>query len=130
MNMINTRLHGAALSVLLAAGAINPLSRLFQRELSTLLEQLEVRRGQLAAVIIGFNAASSTGSHELAHLMALTPAQAADCMHMLDAYNALLQRLEGLGIPVIAALGGEVSGHALGLALACHRRFGLHDACA
>jgi 3-hydroxyacyl-CoA dehydrogenase/enoyl-CoA hydratase/3-hydroxybutyryl-CoA epimerase len=60
--------------------------------------------------------------------MALTPAQAADCMHMLDAYNALLRRLENLGVPVLATLGGEISGHAFGLALACHRRIALPDA--
>jgi 3-hydroxyacyl-CoA dehydrogenase/enoyl-CoA hydratase/3-hydroxybutyryl-CoA epimerase len=126
--MIATHQNGAALTVLLTARAINPLSRLFQRELATLLEKLEVQRRRLSAVIIGFDAEPGATRHELEHLMALTPAQAADCMHMLTAYNVLLHRLETLGLPVIATLSGEVSGHALGLALACHRRIGLHDA--
>ncbi|MRW83682.1 hypothetical protein GJ698_06195 [Pseudoduganella sp. FT26W] len=126
--MISTHQNGGALTALLAARAINPLSRLFQRELATLLEKLEVRRSKLSAVIISFDAEPGATSHELEHLMALTSAQAADCMHMLDAYNALLRRLEGLGMPVIAALAGEVSGHAFGLALACHHRIGLNDA--
>lgn len=125
--MITTHQNGAALSVLLKARAINPLSRLFQRVLTTLLDKLELQRDKLSAVIIGFDADQGGTSHELEHLMALTPAQAADCMHMLAAYNALLLRLESLGIPVIAALAGEVSGHALGLALACPHRIGLHD---
>ncbi|NYE60343.1 3-hydroxyacyl-CoA dehydrogenase/enoyl-CoA hydratase/3-hydroxybutyryl-CoA epimerase [Duganella sp. 1224] len=125
--MITTRHNGTVVSVVLAARAINPLSRLFQRELAALLEQLAARRGQLSAVILGFDAEAGATSHELEHLMALTPAQAGDCMHMLDAYNALLQRLETLGLPVIATLAGEVSGHALGLALACHRRIGQRD---
>jgi 3-hydroxyacyl-CoA dehydrogenase/enoyl-CoA hydratase/3-hydroxybutyryl-CoA epimerase len=128
MNMISTHQHGATLTVLLAAHSINPLSRLFQRELATLLEKLELRRSKLDAVMISFDVEAGATGHELEHLMALTPAQAVDCMHMLDAYNALLRRLEGLAIPVVAALAGDISGHAFGLALACHRRIGLHDA--
>ncbi|MRW94141.1 hypothetical protein GJ699_29620 [Duganella sp. FT80W] len=123
--MISTHQNGDTLTVLLTARAINPLSRLFQRELAALLEQLEARRARLAAVVIGFNTDNNALNHELEHLMALTPAQAADCMHMLGAYNALLRRLETLGLPVIAALSGDVSGHALGLALACHHRLAL-----
>jgi 3-hydroxyacyl-CoA dehydrogenase/enoyl-CoA hydratase/3-hydroxybutyryl-CoA epimerase len=126
--MITTQQNGGNVSVLLAARSINPLSRLFQRELAALLDQLESRRPQLGAVIIGFDAEPAGSSHEHDHLMALTPAQAADCMHMLDAYNALLHRLENLGMPVIATLGGEISGHAFGLALACHRRVALTGA--
>lgn len=126
--MIATHQNGCALTVLMSARAINPLSRLFQRELAALLEKLALQRGTLAAIIIGFDAEPGATRHELEHLMALTPAQAADCMHMLDVYNTLLRRLETLGIPVIATLSGQVSGHALGLALACHHRIGLHDA--
>lgn len=129
MSMITAHQNGGTISVLLAARAINPLSRLFQRELATLLEKLEVRRSKLSAIIIGFDAESGASRHELQHLMALTPAQAADCMQMLAAYNALLLRLENIGLPVIAALGGEVSGHAFGLTLACHHRLCLHDTC-
>jgi enoyl-CoA hydratase/carnithine racemase len=125
--MITTHQTGATLTVLLAARAINPLSRLFQRELAALLDKLTTQRSQLAAVVLGFDAEPGATSHELEHLMALTPAQATDCMHMLDAYNSLLQRLENLGIPVIAALADDISGHAFGLALACHYRIGLHD---
>jgi 3-hydroxyacyl-CoA dehydrogenase/enoyl-CoA hydratase/3-hydroxybutyryl-CoA epimerase len=127
--MITTHQNGPTVSVLLAARSINPLSRLFQRELAALLDQLESRRPRLGAVIIGFDAEPAGSKHELEHLMALTPAQAADCMHMLDAYNALLRRLENLGVPVVATLGGDISGHAFGLALACHRRIALADAC-
>lgn len=126
--MITTHQNGASVSVLLAARSINPLSRLFQRELAALLDQLESHRPQLGTVIIGFDADPDGSHHALDHLMALTPAQAADCMHMLDAYNALLRRLENLGVPVIATLGGAIGGHAFGLALACHRRIALADA--
>ena len=126
--MITTHQNGGAITVMLAARAINPLSRLFQRELAALIDILEAKRTTLHGVIIGFHAEPSDFDHELEHLMALTAAQAGDCMHMLGAYNALLRRLESLGIPVIATLGGAVSGHALGLALACHRRISLDDA--
>lgn len=126
--MITTRRDGRRISVLLAARGINPLSRLFQRELAALLDKLEAQRPQLTAVIIGFDTDKAARNHEREHLLALTPAQAADCMHMLGAYNGLLLRLENLGVPVTAALDGEISGHAFGLALACHRRLALRDA--
>jgi enoyl-CoA hydratase/carnithine racemase len=126
--MITTHQNGATITVMLAARAINPLSRLFQRELAALIDKLEAQRHPLHGVIIGFHAETPTADHELEHLMALTTAQAGDCMHMLGAYNALLRRLETLGIPVIATLSGPVTGHALGLALACHRRISLEEA--
>lgn len=126
--MITTHQNGGALTVMLAARTINPLSHLFQRELAALIDTLESRRTALHGVIIGFHAEPVDSDHELEHLMALTTAQAGDCMHMLGAYNALLRRLENLGVPVIATLGGAVSGHALGLALACHLRISLDDA--
>ncbi|MHA4871311.1 enoyl-CoA hydratase/isomerase family protein [Duganella sp. PWIR1] len=125
--MITTQHNGDTITVLLAARSINPLSRLFQRELDDLLDQLESRHPDLGAILIGFDANAADPSHELEHLMALTPAQAADCMHMLASYNALLCRLEGMGVPVTATLRGDVGGHALGLALACHRRIALAD---
>lgn len=126
--MITMHQNGGTITVMLAARAINPLSRLFHRELTAVLEKLEAQRARLDGVIVGFHSEPADSDHELEHLMALTPAQAADCMHMLGAYNALLRRLERLGIPVIAALSGAVTGHALGLALACHRRIGFADA--
>lgn len=125
--MITTHLNGNVLSVLLTARAINPLSRLFQRELAGLLALLEARREQLSAVIFGFSSDAGATAHELEHLMTLTPAQAADCMQMLGAYNALLRKLETLGVPVLAMLSGDISGHALGLALACHQRVAHRD---
>ena len=126
--MITTHQTGGAVTVMVAARAINPLSRLFQRELGALLDKLETGRAGLHGVILGFDAEAADSDHEVEHLMALTTAQAGDCMHMLAAYNRLLRRLECLGIPVVATLAGAVSGHALGLALACHRRIGLDDA--
>lgn len=126
--MITTHQNGAAITVMLAARAINPLSRLFQRELGELIGKLEAQRPRLSGVIVGFHAEASDSRHELEHLMALTPAQAGDCMRMLGAYNVLLRRLESLGIPLIATLSGAVTGHALGLALACHRRISLAGA--
>lgn len=126
--MISTHKNGATVTVMLAARAINPLSHLFQRELEALIVKLEAHRPSLSGVIIGFHAEAGDSDHELEHLMALTPAQAGDCMRMLGAYNALLRRLESLGIPLIATLSGAVTGHALGLALACHRRISLAGA--
>ncbi|MYM32292.1 hypothetical protein GTP58_28575 [Duganella sp. CY15W] len=125
--MITTHQTGAALNVLLAARAINPLSRLFQRELAALLDRLEQRRTPLGAIIISFDAEASVNHHEREHLMALTPAQAGDCMQMLSTYNALLRRLETLDVAVVAVLSGDISGHAFAFALACHHRLALRQ---
>jgi enoyl-CoA hydratase/carnithine racemase len=129
--MISTHQNGSTVTLMVSARAINPFSSQFRGELATAIAQLETQRAQLNGVIVGFNADAAghaDDSRELEHLMALTPDQAADCLQALAGYNALLRRLENLGLPVIATLSdGEVNGHALGLALACHRRFALHD---
>ncbi|HAT31523.1 MAG TPA: fatty acid oxidation complex subunit alpha [Janthinobacterium sp.] len=109
------------------AGAVNPLSHLFQRELEAQLVKLEAQGGQLAGVVVRFDKPAPAGEHEFDHLLALTPDQAGACMRTLGAYQGLLRRLELLGAPVVAALSGAVEGHALGLALACPRRLALAD---
>ncbi len=125
--MISTHQNGSTITLMLSAHAINPFDQLFRNTLDTAIARLEAQRAQLNGVIVGFNA-DHAASHELEQLMALTPAHAADCMRALGEYNALLRRLERLGVPVIATLvEAGVSGHALGLALACHRRIALHD---
>ena len=125
--MISTHQNGSTITLMLSARAINPFDQQFRRTLDTAIAQVEAQRAQLNGVIVGFNA-DPAASQELEQLMALTPAQAADCLSALGEYNALLRRLDNLGMPVIATLSeGEVSGHALGLALACHRRIALQD---
>lgn len=126
--MIATHQHGSLVSVTLAARDINPMSRLFQRDLAGLVDKLESQRHKLRGVVIAFHAEAAESDYELKHLLALTRAQAGDCMQMLGAYNGLLRRLETLGVPVIARLAGAVSGHAVGLVLACHRRLALDGA--
>ncbi|WP_317202751.1 enoyl-CoA hydratase/isomerase family protein, partial [Janthinobacterium sp.] len=110
------------------ARAVNPLSRRFQQALEGALDRLDGAAAQLRGVVLRFDNAAPPGGHELEHLLALTPAQADDCMAMLAHYNALLRRLETLGRPVVAALAGPIHGHALGLALACPRRVALRGA--
>jgi 3-hydroxyacyl-CoA dehydrogenase/enoyl-CoA hydratase/3-hydroxybutyryl-CoA epimerase len=110
--MITTQQNGANVSVRLAARSINPLSRLFQRD-GALLGQLESRRPTL------LRSSSASTPNRPATILTRSPdgadaSASGRCMHMLDAYNALLRRLENLGVPVLATLGGEISGHAFG----------------
>lgn len=112
----------------LSARAINPLSRLFQRELGKALDALEARCDQLRGVIVSFRGAAPGSEHEIEHLLTLTAAQAGACQHTLAEYNALLRRLERLPRPVLARVDGALNGHVLGLALACHQRLALADA--
>ncbi len=106
------------------ARAVNPFSRMFQRALGEALARLE-SQAPLAGVIVAFDNVAPAAEHELDHLIALTPAQAGDCMATLASYHALLRRLETLGRPVLATLDGHIHCHALGLALACHARLAL-----
>ncbi|MDC8756645.1 enoyl-CoA hydratase-related protein [Janthinobacterium fluminis] len=114
--------HIASLHI--EARAVNPLSRMFQRALGEALDRLEAQR-PLAGVVVSFDSAAPAAEHAFAHLIALTPQQAGDCMAMLASYHQLLRRLETLGRTVVATLAGDIDGHALGLALACHRRYAL-----
>ncbi len=122
--------HVATLRI--AAHAVNPLDGQFRHALDAALGRLETD-AQLAGVVLALNGADDAGAapaagHALEHLIALTTAQAGDCMAALAAWHALLRRLETLGKPVVATLAGAVHGDALGLALACHRRLALAGA--
>lgn len=112
----------------LSARAINPLSRLFQRELDKALSALEARSSQLRGVLVSFRGAAPGSEHEIEHLLTLTAAQAGACQRTLAEYNALLRRLERLPRPVLARVDGALNSHVLGLALACHQRFALPTA--
>ncbi len=125
--MITCAAQQNTLHVELATASINPLSKLWQQELSGLLEQLESLPDTIRCVCLRFDRDTVLADYELPHLMTLTPAQASDCMTMLASYQHLLRRLETLGKPVIFLLDGHLSGAALGLALAGQRRYALAD---
>ncbi|MET3132823.1 enoyl-CoA hydratase/carnithine racemase [Oxalobacteraceae bacterium GrIS 1.11] len=112
-------------TLLIDARAVNPLSLRFQRALDETLTALEAQAQQLAGVIVCFEQAAPAAQHEFDQLIALSTAQAGDCMATLTAYHALLRRLEQFTVPVLAALTGDTEGHALALALACPRRLAL-----
>lgn len=125
--MITSEAYASTLQVQLSTASINPLSRLWQAELAKLIAQLESLPDSIRAIHIRFHRDTVLADYELPQLMTLTTAQAADCMALLGNYQQLLRRLEHLDKPVIALLGGHLSGHALGLALACQRRYALAD---
>ncbi|MBJ7311184.1 enoyl-CoA hydratase-related protein [Rugamonas sp. CCM 8940] len=132
--MITFHQQADRLTLNLAAHAVSPFDAAFRRELTAAVERIEAAPPlQVVLAIDGGAASADHAGHaghdgELDQLLALTPAQAADCMRTLADYNALLRRLDLLDKPLTATLSGAVEGHALGLALACHHRIALADA--
>lgn len=111
---------GAAGAVTLGvdANAISPFNPAFRDVFGALLARLEAEREHIAGVAIEFVGDSDV----LADADAIAAADAAGMMAILAAYQDLLRRLERLGRPVTARVDRPLGGHALGLALACHRR--------
>jgi len=93
------------------------------------VERLEVERAEIAGVIIGSAKAAFYPELDLdpALVLAATRADVPALTQELTAAGALLRRIETLGRPVVAAIGGSAQGSGLALALAAHHRIALED---
>jgi 3-hydroxyacyl-CoA dehydrogenase len=91
---------------------VNTLSSAVRGELNRALDELGSRRGVRAAVLMCSGSTFFSGA-DIAEFAG--PPQE-------EAYRALFRRLEGLAVPLIAAMHGTVLGGGLEIALACHYR--------
>ena len=92
---------------------VNTISSAVRDELHSVLDRLEQR---VAAVILMCSGSTFFSGADIAEFGG--PPQE-------EAYRALFRRLEGLPIPVIAAMHGTVLGGGLEISLACHYRIAL-----
>jgi 3-hydroxyacyl-CoA dehydrogenase len=91
---------------------VNTISSAVRDELHRALEGLESRAG-LSAVVLMCSGSTFFSGADISEFSG--PPQE-------EAYRALFRRLEGLPVPVVAAMHGTVLGGGLEIALACHYR--------
>lgn len=103
---------------------VNTMSAAWQAEFSTVLDEISGALDALDGVIV----TSAKPGHffagaDVKSLLNLTPADAGAVFAQVEAIKAMLNRLETLPIPVVAALNGTALGGGFEIALACHQRF-------
>ncbi|WP_109526740.1 MULTISPECIES: 3-hydroxyacyl-CoA dehydrogenase NAD-binding domain-containing protein [Nocardia] len=109
------------------AASANTMNDEFHRSLTATLDRLETERDTLRGVVLTSAKKTFFAGGNLADLIAATPADAARFRDLCDGIKLELRRLETLGRPVVAALGGAALGGGLELALATHHRVAVAD---
>ncbi|MEV0390788.1 3-hydroxyacyl-CoA dehydrogenase NAD-binding domain-containing protein [Nonomuraea sp. NPDC050643] len=106
---------------------VNTLDALFGTALAAALDRLESEREHVTGVIVASAKSTFAVGADIDQVHALTPADAAGFAAQLDRTKDTFRRLERLGRPVVAAIGGTALGGGLELALACHHRLCADD---
>ncbi len=107
--------------------AVNMMSAAFMADLSSAVARLEGERDRLAGVILTSAKNTFFAGGDLRALAAVQPEDGPAFYESIQALKASFRRLEQLGRPVVAALGGSALGGGLELALACHHRVCVDD---
>ena len=100
----------------------NTMNATFITQFGPLLDRLEAELHSFFGVILTSAKSSFFAGGDLHLLMAAGPQDVDRIADWLDSCKALLRRLETLGRPVVAALGGSALGGGMEIALACHHR--------
>lgn len=99
---------------------LNALNRAVLDELHAAFAQIAADAGVRAVVLRGAGGKAFVAGADIAELAALNPIQARDFSRH---GQALMRRIENLGKPVIAMIGGYALGGGMELAMCCHLRF-------
>lgn len=102
--------------------SVNTMTAAWSASLSASLDRLAALGADLTGVILTSAKKTFFAGGDLGDLLATTPEQAGELTAFADGAKAMLRRLETLGVPVVAALGGSALGGGLEIALACHHR--------
>lgn len=103
----------------------NTMNSAFGESLDAAVEWLEQHRESYLGVILTSGKDSFFAGGDLALLRDAGSGDEARIAGALDFTKALFRRLESLGRPVVAALGGTALGGGFEIALACHHRIAL-----
>lgn len=103
----------------------NTLTDAFRESLTTVIDRLEAERETVRGVLVTSAKKTFLAGADLDALRELGPDQAQLAFDRSLDLKRDLRRLETLGRPVVAVLGGSALGGGLELALACHHRVAL-----
>ena len=108
--------------------SVNTMTAAWSASLSAALDRLAALGPDLTGVILTSAKKTFFAGGDLGDLLATTPEQAGELTAFADGAKAMLRRLETLGVPVVAALGGSALGGGFEIALACHHRIAVDSA--
>ena len=106
----------------------NTMSQAWKTAFSENITRLEKEKDSYDGVILASAKKTFFAGAELKDLVRLTPADAPRLLHEIEAIKADFRRIEKLGKPVVAVLGGAALGGGFEIALAAHCRICVDDA--
>ncbi len=107
--------------------ATNTMNQRYVQSMGQVLDRLEAHRDRITGVVLTSAKKTFFAGGDLIEMSRVTPADAEAVYALVELIKAQLRRLETLGRPVVAALGGAALGGGLELALACHHRIAVDD---
>ncbi|HST41072.1 MAG TPA: 3-hydroxyacyl-CoA dehydrogenase NAD-binding domain-containing protein [Conexibacter sp.] len=105
----------------------NTMNEAYVRSMAATVDRLEAEKESISGVIVTSGKSTFFAGGDLNNLRAVTPEQAEEFASFLREVKGQLRRLETLGKPVVAAVGGTALGGGLEITLATHRRIVVDD---
>ncbi len=100
----------------------NTMNRLYRDSMKATVERLEAEKEQITGVVVTSAKKTFFAGGDLNELIKARPEDAGQIFELSMALKDPLRRLETLGRPVVAAIGGAALGGGCEIALACHHR--------
>ncbi|MDQ0809925.1 3-hydroxyacyl-CoA dehydrogenase/enoyl-CoA hydratase/3-hydroxybutyryl-CoA epimerase [Streptomyces sp. B3I7] len=107
------------------AQSANTMNQAFRESLAVVTDRLEAEKDTIRGVVVTSAKKTFFAGGDLRDLIRVTPETAQELFDAGMAIKRNLRRIETLGKPVVAALGGAALGGGYEIALACHHRVAL-----
>ncbi|MHA2169308.1 MAG: enoyl-CoA hydratase/isomerase family protein [Candidatus Kariarchaeaceae archaeon] len=122
----NTPMDNVVTVVFNRPAALNALNSKVITELNTAIDEIEIQTHSLRAIVLtGAGDKAFIAGADISEMVRLSPGEARNFLHSAQ---SVLNRLEELPVPVIAAINGYAFGGGLEVALACDIRIASENA--